>query len=48
MLITGGADLAVRMWNYVSGQYLFSYSGHSSDIYGIAYNPKNQYIASGS
>ncbi|KAM3140723.1 hypothetical protein pb186bvf_007128 [Paramecium bursaria] len=48
MLITGGADHSVRMWNYLNGQYLFSYSGHSSDVYGIAFNPKNQYIASGS
>lgn len=48
ILIAGSADNTVRIWNLQNGQYLYTYSGHQGDVYGVQFVPKLNLIASAS
>ncbi|CAD8153456.1 unnamed protein product [Paramecium octaurelia] len=48
LLLVGSADNTVRVWNYDNGQYFFTYSGHTGDVYSVAFVKKINLIASGS
>ncbi|CAD8065056.1 unnamed protein product [Paramecium sonneborni] len=48
LLLIGSVDNTVRVWNYDNGQYLFTYSGHTGDVYCVAFVKKANLIVSGS
>jgi len=41
-------DITAQVWNASDGSHIFTYTGHSSDVYAVAWSPDGQRIASGS
>ena len=46
MLVTGGADRTVRIWNAATGQQRFSMSGHTAPVHAVAMSPDGSLIVS--
>ena len=48
MLVTGGADKALELWEVTSGRLLGQMQGHTSDIKSVAFTPNGRLIISAS
>ena len=48
MLISGGKDGNIKLWNLVTGELLDTLSGHSSSVESVATSPDGQLLYSGS
>jgi WD40 repeat protein len=48
MLVTGGADKALNLWEVTSGRLLGQMQGHTSDIESVAFTPNGRLIISSS
>ena len=48
MLVTGGADKALNLWDATSGRLLGQMQGHTSDIESVAFTPNGRFIISAS
>jgi serine/threonine protein kinase/Tol biopolymer transport system component len=47
-IATDPVDTTVQVWSASDGSHLFTYRGHSLDVYTVAWSPDGQRIASGS
>ncbi|HMF13724.1 MAG TPA: serine/threonine-protein kinase [Gemmataceae bacterium] len=47
LLVTGGADRTVRVWNSTTGKELITLRGHGARINSVAFSPDGKQIASG-
>lgn len=48
MLITGGKDLSIRVWDVNSGECLQVLEGHTHLVRSVAYDPLRKRVLSGS
>jgi WD40 repeat protein len=48
MLVTGGADKALNLWEVTSGRLLGQLQGHTSDVESVAFTPNGRLIISAS
>src|SRR5215475_4633832 len=48
MLVTGGADKALYLWEVTSGRLLGQLQGHTKDIESVAFTPNGRLIVSAS
>src|SRR6516164_6053358 len=48
MLVTGGADKALNLWEVPSGRLLGHMQGHTSDIESVAFTPNGKMVVSAS
>src|SRR5262249_26278218 len=48
MLVTGGGDKALNLWDVACGRLVGRMQGHTSDIEAIAFFPNGKFIASAS
>jgi WD40 repeat protein len=48
ILVTGGADKALNLWNVGSGRLVGRMQGHTSDIEAVAFSPNAKFIVSAS
>jgi caspase domain-containing protein/WD40 domain-containing protein len=48
MLVTGGGDKALNLWDVASGQLIGRMQGHTSDIESVAFSPNGKFVASAS
>jgi WD40 repeat protein len=48
MLVTGGADKALNLWEVPSGRLLGHMQGHTSDIESVAFTPNGRMVVSAS
>jgi WD40 repeat protein len=48
MLVSGGTDRVVRLWNVATGKQSGELAGHRGAVYTVAFNPAGTEVASGS
>ncbi|KAJ5160812.1 WD repeat protein [Penicillium canariense] len=48
MIASGGADAAIKVWDTLTGQLIYTFEGHLAGISTLAWSPDGQWIASGS
>jgi WD40 repeat protein len=48
ILVTGGADHLVRLWDIASGQLRHVWSGHTGEVRSLAFSPDGRWLASAS
>ena len=48
LLVSGGTDAAIKLWDVASGRVLRTLTGHSESIHAIAFSPDGQTLASAS
>jgi hypothetical protein len=48
MLVTGGGDKALNLWDVASGRLIGRMQGHTSDIEAVAFSPNGKFIVSSS
>jgi WD40 repeat protein len=48
MLASGGFDQTVRLWEFVNGKPIVSWSGHDGEVSGVAVDPSSRTVVSGS
>ncbi|RYY85917.1 hypothetical protein EON63_06705 [archaeon] len=46
-IITGSFDKTCKLWNAESGQLLYTYRGHATEIVCLSFNPHGTSIATG-
>ncbi len=46
-LASAGADNTVHVWNATTGHHIYTYTGHSDWVFGVAWSPDGTRIASG-
>lgn len=47
LMVTGGVDRTVRIWEVSSGKLLRTYQGHQSEVVAVAISPDGRSVASG-
>ena len=47
-IVFGDSDYSVQVWNVASHKNLYTYNGHTIDVFSVAWSPNGQRIASGS
>lgn len=48
ILVSGSDDQTVKLWNVVTGEQIFTFTGHKDKVYAVAFSPDGKTIASGS
>ena len=48
LTLSRGADATVQVWEAATGSKFFTYSGHTNEVYTVAWSSLGTYIASGS
>jgi WD40 repeat protein len=46
--VSGSSDRQVRVWEAASGKALHALTGHTADVYGLAFSPDSKWLATGS
>ena len=48
VVVSGSRDTTIKTWDITSGSCLSTLSGHSDDVYSVAWSPDGTKLASGS